>query len=551
MIEITHRRVMVSADNPEADCGTADWNDTHVLTGTIPSANLPPFDPADLPDYNNYFSGADSIGNPDEVSNLSAVATLTMVILSWDLPPEALWRTWEVFEGTTAGFTPSPTPILVTNAQVITIPHDSGSGPWYYKVRAKNSRGEYSLFLEVGPVTLPDLASVSLGPDSVFAENMADNAVDLASLVVTGQLAEAKLADLSVSLNKLQDHAVDTVKIAAGAIEADQLSANAVTAGKIDAGAITAREIVSGEIYGRHIQSQEITADHIGAGEIIATSACIGSLDAAKITANAINATVLTASVVAADTAAFGNAIIAKANIGTAQIAEARIADLSAGKITTGYLSANRINALGDITASGTITGGAIVGATITGGTIQTAASGTRVQITGGASDRVTWADNYTSSYEALGSDAGSSAHNVVGPERRTNPQTAACMVQLFSQATVSRVDISANGALVSVGAAAGKVVISNNVEVSGLLTVSSNLRVLGSLNVDGKIYPYDDLPALPGGWSSDDGTWIQDNNSTGNRLKISFNTSSYVLQVSNEAGTYRYASAAFTRYAI
>lgn len=543
MIEITHRRVMVSADNPEADCGTADWNDTHVLTGTIPSANLPPFDPADLPDYNNYFSGADSIGNPDEVSNLSAVATLTMVILSWDLPPEALWRTWEVFEGTTAGFTPSPTPILVTNAQVITIPHDSGSGPWYYKVRAKNSRGEYSLFLEVGPVTLPDLASVSLGPGSVFAENMADNAVDLASLVVTGQLAEAKLADLSVSLNKLQDHAVDTVKIAAGAIEADQLSANAVTAGKIDAGAITAREIVSGEIYGRHIQSQEITADHIGAGEIIATSACIGSLDAAKITANAINATVLTASVVAADTAAFGNAIIAKANIGTAQIAEARIADLSAGKITTGYLSANRIKALGDITASGTITGGTIVGAVL-----KTAPSGQRTEIdtySGNGAIRFYDVDGtYAEILQASGYThiTGSQGGTYYGSLNLYDSRTSGFCVQVYSGNSLS----------LSCGFGVNDIIeLEGAVEVSGLLTASSNLRVLGNLNVDGKIYPYDNLPALPGGWSSDDGTWIQDNNSTGNRLKISFNTSSYVLQVSNEAGTYRYASAAFTRYAI
>jgi hypothetical protein len=194
------------------------------------------------------------------------------------------------------------------------------------------------------------------------------------------------------------------------------------------------------------------------------------------------------------------------------------VASLDAGAITTGYLSAARINALGNITASGTITGGAIESATITGGTIQTASSGTRVQITGGASDRITWADDYTSSYVALGSDSLSSAHSIIGPERRTNPQTAPCGVQLVSQATVSRVDVTANNAYIMVG--------SN----SGLVAMSA-LRVVGEMRAN-RVVSDSFVNA-----TSQEGIWIQDNNTASRRHKIYFNSSTNNLGVYDHNG--------------
>ncbi len=114
----------------------------------------PPIDPSRLPAFETYFSDADPAGDPAAVTGLSGSAGLTGTHLVWDLPPEALWRTWKVFQGMTSGFTPGD-PVLVTDAPVVTVPNEPGSGPWYYKVRAVNSRGEESADVQVGPFTLP------------------------------------------------------------------------------------------------------------------------------------------------------------------------------------------------------------------------------------------------------------------------------------------------------------------------------------------------------------------------------------------------------------
>ena len=76
------------------------------------------------------------------------------VQLTWDLPPEALWRTWEVYQGVAADFE-TESPAATVNTCVLTIPHEQGSGPWFYKVRAVNSRGEASTFAGAGPFTVP------------------------------------------------------------------------------------------------------------------------------------------------------------------------------------------------------------------------------------------------------------------------------------------------------------------------------------------------------------------------------------------------------------
>ena len=90
------------------------------------------------------------------------------------------------------------------------IVHEPASGPWYYKVRAINSRAEASTDVEAGPFTLPALPEVELGPGSVHAENMAAGAVDLASAVVTGQLLAANLADNAVTQAKLAEGMIPT-----------------------------------------------------------------------------------------------------------------------------------------------------------------------------------------------------------------------------------------------------------------------------------------------------------------------------------------------------
>ena len=98
---------------------------------------------------------------------------------------------------------------------------------------------------------------------------------------------------------------------------------------------------------------------------------------------------------------------------------------------------------------------------------------------------------------------------------------------------------------ITAAGGDTGTVTIPASVALTGTV-----VDVSGGLHVDGKIHPQTDFPGTPSGWSSADGVWIQDNNTTGNRLKITFNSTAYTLTVSN--ATYKYTlSTAFTRTAL
>jgi hypothetical protein len=77
-----------------------------------------------------------------------------------------------------------------------------------------------------------------------------------------------------------------------------------------------------------------------------------------------------------------------KITAGTIDASVITVSNLDAGNITTGSLSASRITS-GTISASITITSPTITGATITGGTIRTAATGTRIELTTAASNRI------------------------------------------------------------------------------------------------------------------------------------------------------------------
>ena len=205
---------------------TSDGADLWII-GT--HGDPPPIDPSRLPAFETYFTDADNPGAPPAVTGLAGSAGLTSLTLSWDLPAEALWRTWEVYEGTATGFALG-TPILVTTGTVVTLAKDPGSGPWFYKVRAINSRSEASAAVEVGPFTLSALPAVELGPGSVYAANMAAGAVDLASAVVAGQLAAAKIADNAITVDKLADTintAISTAQATADGADGKAVAADA------------------------------------------------------------------------------------------------------------------------------------------------------------------------------------------------------------------------------------------------------------------------------------------------------------------------------------
>ena len=343
----------------------------------------PPIDPSRLPAFATYFAAAETAGDPAPVTGLAGAAAMTGVMLSWDLPPEALWRTWEVYEGTTAGFTPG-TPILETTSSVVTIAHDPASGPWYFKVRAVNSRGEASSFVEVGPFTLADLPDVELGPGSVHAENMAANAVDLASAVVTGQLLAAKLADNAVTQAKIAGGAIDSTKLATAvntaiataqetaadgvadaATAAAAASAAATAASTADGKAVTALANAAAANTAASTADGKAVAAQADADQALSDAAtAAGTADAALTAANGKNKVVFSTSDASGTAYATGDIWFKKS--GSLIVAQwefvagawsartldnAVIANLDAGKLTAGSISADRI-AAGSILAA-------------------------------------------------------------------------------------------------------------------------------------------------------------------------------------------------------
>ena len=226
----------------------------------------PPIDPALLPTFESYFTSYDTPGDPAAVTGLAGFAAFSQIILSWDLPSEAMWRTWEVYEGVTSGFTPT-TPILTATETVVSVPHATGSGPWYYKVRAINSLGVASSDVQVGPFTLPAIATVDIDSAAVTSAKIAAAAIDIAKFA-TGIVPPRVVS----SLPTLPDAAYpigSTVFLTSNSclyktttglvgswgklIGAGDIVADSITAGCIAAGSITADELAAYAVCAKHM----------------------------------------------------------------------------------------------------------------------------------------------------------------------------------------------------------------------------------------------------------------------------------------------------------
>lgn len=469
---------------------TSDGADLWIV-GT--HGDPPPIDPALLPTFETYFTDADTPGAPSPVAGLAGAAGFTQITLSWALPPEAMWRTWQVFEGTTSGFTPG-TPVLTTDKTVVSIAHVTGSGPWYYKVRAINSLGVASTDVQVGPFTLAAVTAVDIGPGSVLATKLAANAVDLASAVVTGQVAAAKLAD----------NAVTQAKIAAGAVGTAELAAGSVIAGKIAAGTIVAADIAANTITGGNIAANSIVGANIGAGTLTANEIAADAITTAKIAAGAVTTNELAAlSVTAAKIAAgtiTGDKIVA-GTITSSNIAAGSIytADLNVADVQAGIVTAARINAL-------TLNAIEITGGTITGTTIRTAASGARTEL--------------ISTFQGVKFYSGQTGETAPG-------SIASATTGFLKDVVITSPNF---------GSGVASIRISKEFGSLGMVTLDAEVaQATGHIYVGGRVDIQTD-------WSeqgSNDGIWIQDSFYGSERWHLYFNSNTKRLTVSNGTTPY------------
>jgi len=226
----------------------------------------PPIELSRLPAFETYFTDADPDGAPAPVTGLTGATTRAGVLLSWDLPPEARWRRWEVYEGTAADFVPV-TPILTTTVTVVAIPRDPGSGPWYYKVRALNTRDEASTDVQAGPF------SVAL----IGEANLAANCVTAAK-IRAGEITAAKLDVTDVQAAVVTAAAVNALELNAGAIKA-----GTIDVARLDVASILASEITAANITGGSIEGVSITGSVLRTAGVGEARVEIDSADAQKV----------------------------------------------------------------------------------------------------------------------------------------------------------------------------------------------------------------------------------------------------------------------------
>lgn len=323
VVNVIQSELAIGPQGPVGPQGPAGPAGADGADGTAGPEGPPgiPGDGAQIPDWDSYFPLFDSEGDPNPPQNPAGVTSLSSIILRWDLDPYSLWRSYYIYEGTSADFTPV-TPLIVTTQNVVTIPgKESGSGPWYYKVRCINSIGIYSTYVTIGPLTMTKLDAADFSPGSVNQNALDAANIDLATL--GGYLDGSQIAPASVSFSSN----IWTGKIVANQIEAGQITTNHITTAGIDAAVIKA-----------------------------------GTLDANKVTvAN------LTVGDLVADTATVTEAFITRLSVASATVRNAFITELDCAKIKTGVIN------VGLTLTAATIVSGNISSSTITSSNIRSA----------------------------------------------------------------------------------------------------------------------------------------------------------------------------------
>jgi hypothetical protein len=312
-----------------------------------------------------------------------------------------------VYQNTT-GVTPSTgdAPFLKVTGNTVTVAGLAVSTTYYVWVRNVDFSGNASGFSSAG--TFTTTAGASIADGSVTTAKIVDSAV-VAAKVAAGAIETAKIADGAATEAKIATSAITTTKISDLAISTPKLAAGAVTAAKITAGTITATEIAASTITGAKIAANTITAGNIAALTITASEIAASTITGAKIAALTIEA----------------------GNIAAATITGAKIA---AGTIEAGNIAASTIT--GDkISATFTTTSNLVL---TTAGKLYTSGKTSAASTTAGV---------------FLGHDGGGTPGNydfAVGDGTKSIVWDGSA-----GTFTITNVNISTNGQLISTGSAA------------------------------------------------------------------------------------------------
>lgn len=121
----------------------------------------------------------------------------------------------------------------------------------------------------VGDVTLPGsvFGEGRIADDSVSREKIRDRAVDNARIELSTIISD-NMADSAISSDKIADASVTEVKVDDLAISETKIQDDSIATPKLQAEAVTANEILAGTVTANEIESETITASEIAAGTI-------------------------------------------------------------------------------------------------------------------------------------------------------------------------------------------------------------------------------------------------------------------------------------------
>ena len=406
--------------------------------------------------------------------------------------------------------------------------------------------------------------------------------------VVTADDLEGQITETQIAKD-----AITTPKIAAGAVKAVHVEAGSITADRLDVGDVQAAVVTAAKINSLSIDAAAIKAGtldvaRIGAGSITANAINVASVQAAVVTAAKVNTLALSAGAITAGTLDVARIAACSITANEVNVSSLQAAVVTASKINTLALNASVIQAgtidtarlnVGAIQAAVvtaaainalTLNAVSITGGTITGAVIQTDANTAheRIVLSSASIDKLafytravsygTLAPGYLQvGYSGMGGS--DMLHLTLAGHAKASAPGDTPYIDLVTVYNTPSGGLNYNSIDVtaqhfSVNASSGlddAIDLNGKVTCEETVTIASTLYCLAGARINGRIYPGANFPGTPSGWSSADGTWIQDNTTTGNRLKVTFNTSTYVLSVSNESGNYRYTSPVFTRVAI
>jgi len=376
------------------------------------------------------------------------------VTATWSAATERDYKESWVYQNTT-GVTPSTgdAPFRKVTGNTVTVAGLAVSTTYYVWVRNVDFSGNVSGFSSAGTFTTTaggliadgSVTEPKIATSAVTSTKIADAAVQTAK-IADAAVAAAKIATNAVTEDKINALAVTAAKIAAAAVETAKIADLAVATGKLADSAATEAKIATNAITTTKITDLAISTPKLAAGAVTAAKITAGT-----ITANEIAASTITGAKIAAGTITAGN--IAALTITAAEIAASTItgAKIAALTIEAGNIAAATIT--GAKIAAGTIEAGNIAASTITGDKISSTFTTTSNLVLTTAGKLYTSGKTSAASTTAgvfLGHDGGSNYDFAVGDGTKSIVWDGSA-----GTFTITNVNISTNGQLISTGSAA------------------------------------------------------------------------------------------------